>query len=109
MRKELEELLEELDWHKIKKVMDFLDWRWVRCENEVPSVAALKEQARELLEELESKPDCNSIYRGGIRVVRFPDEEIMLQFVIEGEATDEGDWKVSEKTSRLEQDWPEVI
>lgn len=45
----IESILENFDFEKVRKVMDFLNWTWV--DNEVPSTYKLINSAKKRLEE----------------------------------------------------------
>lgn len=53
MKKEIKEILEEFDFVKVNKVMEFLNWTWYG--GDVPNIAKLILQASELLEEVYSE------------------------------------------------------
>jgi hypothetical protein len=38
----VEDILDEFDFEKVKKVMDFLDWKWHAAEDGVPRIGELR-------------------------------------------------------------------
>lgn len=60
----IQDIMENFDFGKVHKVMEFLDWTW--WFNGVPSVDDLKDQAHSLLDEAWEKQQC--VATGGFRV-----------------------------------------
>ena len=81
--------LEELDVNKIQNVMNFLNWKWVFNGNlRPPTQAEIVEAAKDLLmtawEELVSTDDpFVELNSGGLHVILFRTEEMVVNFVIE--------------------------
>lgn len=48
----IDQLMDTFDFEKVKRVMDFLDWKWARYDGGVPTIYALRVQARELITEV---------------------------------------------------------
>lgn len=49
----IENILDDYDFQRVQKVMEALDWHWVNAEwGGVPSIGALRRQARGLLEDV---------------------------------------------------------
>jgi hypothetical protein len=49
MRDEIEDILDNFDFEKVKKVVDVLEWQWFDAELGIPSVPELRKCARRLL------------------------------------------------------------
>ena len=49
----IDAVMDEFDFEKVHRVMNFLEWKWIneRKDLEVPSIAQLKQAARRLLRE----------------------------------------------------------
>ena len=87
----IDNIIENFDWEKVHKVMDFLNWTWVTTDNEVPTIGKLVNSSHRLLLEayegaLREKTDF-SIGTGGFRaraIVNEKTKEIFeLQLVFE--------------------------
>jgi hypothetical protein len=86
------EIMDQFDFDKVQRVMDFLNWGWAshdfRFELKVPSVARIQSVARELLEMAATKrTSCST---GGLAVIfkegiedEIPWVSIGLSFTIE--------------------------
>ena len=86
----IEDILDSFDFQAVKKVMEALDWPWVGTENDLPSIAELRRQARGLLEEVYNYGYNSSITSGcgGFEATRFMEEGnltkyLSLKFVVE--------------------------
>lgn len=54
----LDDVMDQFDFDKVHRVMEYLDWRWVTADGrstEVPSIPRLKRTARKLLREAFAK------------------------------------------------------
>jgi hypothetical protein len=88
----VEDILDEFDFEKVKKVMDFLDWKWHAAEDGVPRIAELRKSARSLLKQcafkvlLSSEIDAESnIFTGGFRAQAYKYDDnvnFRLSFVL---------------------------
>lgn len=76
----IEEILEEFDFGTVSKVMHLTKWSWVGIG--VPTPEALKNKARELLQELLDNTESQTISTGGLEAYRHG-EVIGLRFVLE--------------------------
>ncbi len=90
----IKDIMDEFDWGKIQKVMEFLDWRWM-MDNErfsIPNTFDLQRTARKLLEEVwhgTEKRKCEyQVGTGGFKAVGYYDEKkqrvdlLELKFVL---------------------------
>lgn len=70
--KQVEELLDEFDFGKVKKVMDFLEWTYFDTKDTEVSIEELRRCARYLLECAVKAPDSDEYYTstGGFEVTR---------------------------------------
>ena len=75
------EILGNFDWDKVRKIMEFLDWKWVDHNSEsVPSIGRIIMRAEELCR---SAYNDKGIHQSGGFVATFEDEVLMLTFVVE--------------------------
>lgn len=90
----IEDVLEDFDFDKVRKVMEFLDWGWAGAEKEVkvPSLYRLVKHADILLHEV-TKEDINEVSAGGFRAVKDEDGNLELRFEIEKVKTFTDDYK----------------
>ena len=86
----IEDILDEFDFHRVQKVMDFLDWQWATAVDGVPSVGEMRRQARKLLEFAHAHSDkpSYSVATGGFEAACIMEEGdktkyLSLKFVIE--------------------------
>lgn len=75
----IDEIIENFDWGKVHKTMEFLDWKWATTDNEVPTIGQLVNSSHRLLLEayegaLREKMDF-SIATGGFRAKALVNEE----------------------------------
>lgn len=85
----IESILENFDFQKIHKVMEFLNWTWFGSGKEVPSTYKLIKRTEEYLNEcydysLKNKEDYG-VASGGMYVTSFYEEgevELSAKFVI---------------------------
>lgn len=87
----VEDVLDEFDFHKVQKVMEFLEWKWAKSDG-VPTVGELRKRARNLLRDSASKAlfrnEFCSTETGGLRAECWPAEEgddiaLRLSFILE--------------------------
>ena len=92
IRNEVEDILDEFDFYKVKKVMDFLEWKWYGTDG-VPTIGDLRKRARQLIltgiRELLENDNINEVSTGsgGIYAKVSDDKDhpkvyIELKFVI---------------------------
>lgn len=82
MTNEIEEVLKNFDFEKVRKVMVFLDWKWHgEGEPEIPSIYRMIERSRELLTNA-CKHKHGLAATGGF-VARHDDGFFELSFVLE--------------------------
>lgn len=81
MNNKIEEILENFNFEKVKKVMDFLEWTWItsKTETQIPNTYELMRNAERLLKDayqdsLKNKRESNRA-TGGFRASSFWDEE----------------------------------
>lgn len=79
----IDEIMDNFDFHKVHKVMKFLNWRWAFAEEGVPEICELKDTARRLLNEclynlIKHGEDSWSIATGGfyVRATNYKDAEV---------------------------------
>lgn len=101
----IDEIMDEFEFEKVKKVMDCLKWKWCKSEGEnyyfeVPSLREIKRRGRSLLKDAILKIGKNEkdfyINIGGfvVEINRYDDDEeliISLAFEIEKIYIDEKD------------------
>lgn len=83
-KRAIEEILNEFDFEKVHRVMQFLDWRWYP-NNKVPSIASLKQTARLCLNGIVDE-GAERHMTGGLVAYREQDGDedgLALSFVIE--------------------------
>ena len=69
--KVLNEIMDNFDFEKIRKVMVALNWKWAGAkgdENGVPTIDEIKQGAANLLWDLANDPKNKAIATGGFRV-----------------------------------------
>lgn len=81
IKDDIDMILDEFDFEKAHKVMEFLDWKW---GDEVPTIGGMRRIARRLLNEAaESK--ILAIGTGGFQVRKRVEEDktfLTLEFVV---------------------------
>ena len=80
-------ILDNFDFERVKKVVDCLDWHWVSCED-TPSTYELRTCARKLLEEVmykgQKQEEDIEISKGGFIVSYFYNDNFLsLSFIVE--------------------------
>lgn len=61
---QIEDLLDEFDFEKVKKVMDCLEWTYFDSPDSEVSIGELRRMARYLLEEVYKAEDDEHLYAG---------------------------------------------
>lgn len=102
-KKNINTCIEFMDWSRIHKVMEFLDWHW--CSESqgdkagVPSIESLKNHTRidleRCFEEMDKYNEENDgdvtdsycIYSGGIKVRTFNDDNCEVYFILSDVST----------------------
>lgn len=78
----IDEILDQFDFQKVKKVMDALNWKWAMgTESHVPDIPELRKQAREMLWDLIRSKD-RMIKSGGLVVEKDYDDILELRFEV---------------------------
>ena len=77
--KQVEEVIESFDFHRVHRVMDLLAWTWANIDR-VPTEADLAAEARRLLSELEGRPGVHG--SGGLRASYKEDGTLSLKFIL---------------------------
>lgn len=79
---QIEEIMDEFNFHRVHDVMTHLNWRWWDC-GEVPSVSRMRKVARDLLKEV-SKGDSDvvSLATGGFCAYRYYGHTLKLAFEV---------------------------
>ena len=86
--------IDEVDWNKVQRVMEFLDWTWATTEGCVPELVQLRQSARNLCASAyyQCKESQDEIHTGsgGIYVDFYKkDQWFTVSFVLErGETND---------------------
>ena len=76
----INECIENFNFEQVKKVMDFLDWKWL---DEVPSMGQIMLHAQDYLNRVADKLEQHEEYTissGGIKVWGFIDDDGEIQF-----------------------------
>lgn len=82
--KSFEIAFDELNWHKIHDVMEFLNWQWAGCSG-VPSVSEMKKTVKDLFKQISVYEYGNGLATGGFRVFVEAEgdiEYISIQFIL---------------------------
>lgn len=78
MQDQIDEIMDNFDFHKVQRVMEFMDWTWM---GEPPGAPALRKRARSLLKEVVEK-DRLYAAQGGLRAEHMLGR-LRLSFVLE--------------------------
>lgn len=87
-QEDIDYILDNFNFERVKKVMDILDWEWYDAEEGVPSIIELRTCARRLLKEVLSKgiktKKDTQISTGGFRASYYKEEDLLeLEFIVE--------------------------
>ncbi len=78
----IDEVISRFDFQRVQTVMDAVGWTYFG-ESEAPSIQTLRANARELLEAvIEEKEEGFESQSGGFRASWYPDDSILLTFVV---------------------------
>lgn len=86
-QEDIDYILDNFDFEKVKIVMDCLEWYWVSCDA-IPSIGGMRKCVRELLKEtlsegVKNKKDTQ-ISTGGFRASYCREEDLLeLEFIVE--------------------------
>lgn len=83
----IDEVMDFMDFDKIHRVMEFLDWKWAMSDSElrIPEVFEIRRFLRSLLNQFINE-NLRTLEQGGFRIskVKYEDESIIkVDFVIE--------------------------
>lgn len=81
----LDELIENFEWEKVRRIMEELDWTWWGNENS-PTIEEMKECVRNLYSSIENRIEKNEYCfcaTGGFKLTFNPDEDNELSLVFE--------------------------
>lgn len=81
----LDELIENFEWDKVRRIMEELDWTWWGNENS-PTIEEMKECVRNLYSSIENRIEKNEYCfcaTGGFKLTFNPDEDNELSLVFE--------------------------
>lgn len=77
----IDEVIADFNFEKVHRVMEFLKWEW--AGRGVPDVPEMKRVARELLEDLNHRPDVWEMRTGGFEASKDKSHGYYLQFIVE--------------------------
>lgn len=87
--KQVEDLLDEFDFHRVQKAMEALEWNYYDSIDKIPSIGELRRMARGLLNRAYTSPDSPTYFisSGGFEAVRYMyvgdnTKYITLKFVV---------------------------
>lgn len=86
-QEDIDYILDNFDFEKVKKIMDCLEWHWFSLDA-IPSIGELRKCARGLLQDslfrgIESKKDVETS-TGGFKANYYREEDLLeLSFIIE--------------------------
>lgn len=69
---DIEDILDEFDFHKVQTAMKALNWKYFYSEGDCPTIAELRRVARSLLQNADKAPTCPTwpTSSGGFEVTR---------------------------------------
>ena len=86
---QIEDLLDEFDFDKVKRVMDYLGWYYSSSADKQVSIGELRKMARNLLERVYDEDPCSERITacGGFEVTRYmypedTEKYLTLKFVV---------------------------
>lgn len=72
-------IIDNFNWDRVQKVMEFLDWKWAGNDGEVPGIGPLVRQSIELLDKAydscEQYKDITRTGTGGLYAMAFWDDK----------------------------------
>jgi len=77
------EILQQFDFVKVYKVMDYLNWTWESHGDYAPTVGEIYQLAESLIFELLNSEEATSIATGGFRVYKEDEGLIALTFELD--------------------------
>lgn len=78
----IDEVINRFDFQRVQTVMNAVGWTYFG-EPEAPSIETLSAKARDLLEAvIEEKEEGVELQSGGFRATWYPDDSILLTFVV---------------------------
>lgn len=80
--KQIEEIMDNFDFEKVRKCMKALGWNWETCHNGTPEVRDLRRGARKVLTAAAEKKN-NVVGCGGFWAENDQDNCLTLRFVVE--------------------------
>jgi hypothetical protein len=80
-RDQIEEIIREFDFKRVRKAMAALDWEWFGKDG-TPTVRAMKKLARGLLKDVSRARDADTIGTGGFEARRYADGTLLLCFIV---------------------------
>jgi hypothetical protein len=80
----IEAVMDYFDFHKVKQVMEVLDWQWHSCAG-IPEIADMRKAVRELMRDsYKYKEDECTSSTGGFEVYYYrPDDYFHVGFIVE--------------------------
>ena len=86
---DIEDILDEFDFHKVQIAMKALNWNYFDSEDKYPSISELRRKARRLLQDAYKAPPCPQWMTGsgGFEAIRLmepgdPKKYLTLKFVV---------------------------
>jgi hypothetical protein len=89
---EIDSIMRNFNFRRVKKIMGILNWTWVSVENNgIPETIDIKKLARRLLKDIEAYPSNEycSTSTGGLKAWKHGND-IGLEFVVESWETNKG-------------------
>ena len=103
MEELIDKIIENFNFEKVHKVMQTLNWGWMRSDVEVPSVGQLVLCAKELLQDVSKKNVGTSISTGGFKATKIDSKDmgegLELEFILTSEVFHE-EW-LNEEEGRI--------
>ena len=87
LQKHTDEVMDEFDFGKVQKTMEFLGWEWARAEEGVPTNGELRRQVRDLMAQAydyaTKSGEDYKVGTGGFDVRYFYDDDFFqVEFVL---------------------------
>jgi hypothetical protein len=90
-----ENAMDEIDWHRIHRVMEFVEWTWVTSGGHTPEPTEMKRAVRELCYHAYKAAigETGRTYSGGFQVLCDPEDKAFeINFILErGESWEDRD------------------